>query len=289
MPFPPANADLLLTDLADPHLSLHAVAAKHDTNLAALVLWMNAPEVAERLNQLRDACTARARLAATTLLSNCASTLMAIADAQMADAEALRSEQTQSGPRVHSADPDADPGAIAPSTPAEPPSLPTPREHALRVALLRTRAHESARRALSMVLRIARWHEPRPREHHQPHQASRSETNSPLRASEPRMRPSSADRPFQLESLLAALAEADADPDPSITPQPATHPSARAIGAEQGEGKPCFPHPAHTPPAQPAINQSRRPLAPHPSGPPLADGPRIDARAGPSPPVRCSA
>ncbi|MBX3385789.1 MAG: hypothetical protein KF768_04395 [Phycisphaeraceae bacterium] len=149
-PFPPANPDLLLTDLADPSRSLSAIAAEHGTNVAALLLWMTSPPIADRLNQLRDACVERARLAAVTLLPNCVASLHKIVDTAMADADAI--------PRELPTGSDAD----APSSNA-PTSFNDPRDPALRASALRGRLHDSARRAVALLLRIARWQEPRQR------------------------------------------------------------------------------------------------------------------------------
>lgn len=187
MPFPPANPDPLLTDLADPHLSLHAVAAKHDTNLAALVLWMNAPEVAERLNQLRDACTARARLAATTFLPTCAHHLNAIVEAHMAEARAPASAPTN-GPTSGTA-----------TTAANSADQPEP----LALTLSRFRRLESARRAIASLIRIARWNDPRARSE------SSSRIGAPTHAAAsrphaPTDEPAPSDR---FQTLVAALGQ----------------------------------------------------------------------------------
>ncbi|MBX3384960.1 MAG: hypothetical protein KF768_00150 [Phycisphaeraceae bacterium] len=139
IPFP-SNPEALLADLTDPHLSLHAVAAKHNTTLPALILWMSAAANAARLDSYREACAAHARLVATSMLPNCVTGLDAIARAHLADATAT------ADPQVGNANPTAS------DQPAVTPTL----------GLLRYRRLEAARRALSTILRVARWQDPRP-------------------------------------------------------------------------------------------------------------------------------
>ncbi|MBX3385081.1 MAG: hypothetical protein KF768_00760 [Phycisphaeraceae bacterium] len=144
LPFTPSNPDALLDELADPTLSLHAVAARHRITLDALVLWISTPDVAAKLDSLRNACAARARFVATSFLPTCALHLNTLMETHMADARASAGQ--------------------TPDHPAnQPADLPVAHHTNQAQPLSRARSLESARRAISMLFRIARWQDPRHR------------------------------------------------------------------------------------------------------------------------------
>lgn len=118
----PEATDRVLHDLSQPNLSLLEVAEAHETSVQALTLFMARPDIAERLDTIDSAVSRRARHIAANHLGFGARTLATILE-EYTD-EALNTP-------------------VAPNTAA--------REQ-------RRHARETARKAVSLLLRIAHYH-----------------------------------------------------------------------------------------------------------------------------------
>jgi hypothetical protein len=124
----PEAAEPIIRDLTDPSIALTDVAARHNTSLEALILWLETPDTAARIDAIDSAVARRARLVATNYLPNVAQALARILDEQQADADQLkhgRSDHDLSN---------------------------------LKQAEFRRRKCETTRRAASLLFRLANFH-----------------------------------------------------------------------------------------------------------------------------------
>lgn len=116
-----AQRTQLLEHLCDGYRSLHQIANEHNTTLDALVLWMSTPAIQQELTTIHSAAATHARLAATMHLPRLVPILMLTAEAY--ESEESRVPMTDSLQSMHA----------------------------------RARQRDAARKATTLLLRIAKF------------------------------------------------------------------------------------------------------------------------------------
>lgn len=86
-PFVPPNTTNVLNDVCDPTLSLAAVAARYSTTVGAFCLWLERPDIADELAQIRSTCAKRAGFVAAMHLPQYADSLAASLKQAVAESE----------------------------------------------------------------------------------------------------------------------------------------------------------------------------------------------------------
>lgn len=169
-------ASAIVHALIDPTMTLMDIAATHDTSLDGLTLWMASDDAQKRILDLQSALAARARLAATAHLPTAVETLHQIL---------LNANDEESHVLVR-------PGSVLASE-------------------QRRRARETARRASTLLLRIARFFPASA----PPASVPRVPHSPPDRTTSALTQPAHAPATVDLTALLAAIAA-------SIPPQSQT-------------------------------------------------------------------
>ncbi len=151
---PQDQVDAILDQLTDHRFTLRDIAHHHRVTFAALVTWLNRPEIKARFDALAQASIAHTRLVATRYLPQAlrvnASILAAFlnqrAPARQPATEATSNQVPQS----------AAPALGGPTVPVGLPKTPQPRQPQSAAQPLNHRSAEMAQRAAAFILRAAR-------------------------------------------------------------------------------------------------------------------------------------
>src|SRR5690349_17441361 len=209
---PEAAISRILSDLGRPDYTFRDIAEMHGTNADALTIWLTRPDIEARLAAIESAIARRTRLIATNYLPSAVKTVTRILD-EYNDEESHR--------------------PIDPRIP----------QH----GELRRRSRETARRAASLLLRLAKFHQspPRKRRVNEPDAQARE-----LFARAPRACHGHAQASEQSHGASGGdVVPLTARPS-SATPPPASYPAFEL-----------------SPPAPSGGNDSTAPLSHHHSGP----------------------